>query len=68
MVYGVLSPYLQVQGGIKTTYQEVPAILFPFPHLAECVTPLPSVKLFFFTPIHVICLYSSIWSTWTKIF
>jgi hypothetical protein len=26
------------------------AFLLPFPHLAEWVTPLPSIKLFYLTP------------------
>jgi hypothetical protein len=31
------------------TYQETPALLL-FPHLAEWVTPLPSIKRFYLTP------------------
>jgi hypothetical protein len=42
-----MSPYLQVQGGIKMTYQETLALLLPFPHLYELVAPLPCVKLFY---------------------
>jgi hypothetical protein len=50
-----LSPHLQVQGGIKTTYQETPILLLhPFPHLAERVTPPPSIKLFCLTLPHVL--------------
>jgi hypothetical protein len=57
-----MSPHLQVQGGIKMAYQETLALLLPFPHLTEHVTPLPSIKLFY----HVLFLDSSIWSTRTK--
>jgi hypothetical protein len=47
----ILSPHPQVQVGIKTTYQETPVLLLLlFPHLAEWVTPLPSIKLFYLTP------------------
>jgi hypothetical protein len=48
-----MSSHLQVQGGIKMTYEETPALLLlllPFPYLAEQVTPLPSIKLFYLTP------------------
>jgi hypothetical protein len=47
-----MSSHLQVQGGIKMTYEETPALLLlllPFPYLAEQVTPLPSIKLFYLT-------------------
>jgi hypothetical protein len=44
-----LSPQLQVQGGVKAVYQETLALLLPFSHLAEWVTPLPTVKLFYLT-------------------
>jgi hypothetical protein len=41
---------VQVQGGIKTTYQETQALLLPLAHLAGQVTLLPSIKLFYLTP------------------
>jgi hypothetical protein len=41
---GGMSPHLQVQAGIKTTYQETPALFLTFPHLAE------PIKLFYLTP------------------
>jgi hypothetical protein len=47
----VLSPHLQVEGVIKTTYQETSALLhLPYLHLAEWVTPFPSIKLFYLSP------------------
>jgi hypothetical protein len=48
-----LSPNLPVQGGIKRTYQKT-LVLLPFHHLAEWVTPLPSIKLFYPTHPHVL--------------
>jgi hypothetical protein len=45
----VLSPHVQVQGGIKITYQETSVLLFPFPQVAEWVIPLTSIKLFYLT-------------------
>jgi hypothetical protein len=58
-----MSPQLQVQGGIKATYQEILALLLlPFSHLAELVTPSLN-KAILPHPIHVLCLDFSIWST-----
>jgi hypothetical protein len=45
----VLSPHLQVQGGIKPTHQQTPPLLLPYHHLRKLVTPVPSIKLFYLT-------------------
>jgi hypothetical protein len=53
----VISPYLQVQDGIKTTYQETQAILLvSFHHLAERVTPSLN-KAILPHPIQVLCFF-----------
>jgi hypothetical protein len=36
------------------TYQETPALLLPYAHLAERVTPLFSIKLSYLTPSRVL--------------
>jgi hypothetical protein len=67
----IRSSHLQVQGGIKMTYQETspPPQPFFFPFHTWQNQWLPSLnKAILPHPIHVLCLDSSIWRTKTKVY